>query len=101
VPEDGDSRRHVLHLEEEAWQPGTIGGTTAPAARRREYPAQEAGHGNESDLEHGLCGGRAVRRTTLAGLTVVDHYTRESLAIDVGPSLQGEDVVDALNRIAT
>ena len=32
-------------------------------------------------------------------LTVVDCYTRECLAIDVGQSLKGEDVVDSLNRI--
>jgi transposase InsO family protein len=32
-------------------------------------------------------------------LTVVDCYTRECLAIDVGQSLTGEDVVDSLNRI--
>lgn len=36
----------------------------------------------------------------LRALTVVDNYTRESLAIDVGQSLKGEDVVDTLNRIA-
>lgn len=32
-------------------------------------------------------------------LTVVDCYTRECLAIDVGQSLKGEDVVVSLNRI--
>ena len=32
-------------------------------------------------------------------LTVVDCYTRECLAIDVGQSLKGEDVVRTLNRI--
>jgi putative transposase len=32
-------------------------------------------------------------------LTVVDCYTRECLAIDVGQSLKGDDVVDNLNRI--
>lgn len=36
----------------------------------------------------------------LRALTVVDNYARESLAIDVGPSLKGEDVVNTLNRIA-
>jgi putative transposase len=35
----------------------------------------------------------------LRTLTVVDHYTRESLAIDVGQSSKGEDVVMTLNRI--
>src|SRR3569832_1083310 len=36
----------------------------------------------------------------LRALTVVDNYTRESLAIDVGQSLKGDDVVNTLNRIA-
>jgi len=36
----------------------------------------------------------------LRALTVVDNYTRESLAIEVGQSLKGEDVVAALNRIS-
>ena len=38
--------------------------------------------------------GRKVRM-----LTVVDCYTRECLAIDVGQSLKGEDVVVSLQRI--
>src|SRR3569833_4736640 len=36
----------------------------------------------------------------LRALTVVDNYTRESLAIDVGQSLMGDVVVNTLNRIA-
>lgn len=32
-------------------------------------------------------------------LTVLDCYTRECLAIDVGQSLKGDDVVNTLNRI--
>uniref|UniRef100_UPI001B8A90F8 IS3 family transposase n=1 Tax=Collimonas silvisoli TaxID=2825884 RepID=UPI001B8A90F8 len=36
----------------------------------------------------------------LRALTVVDNYTRECLAIEVGQSLKGEDVVNTLNRIA-
>lgn len=35
----------------------------------------------------------------LRALTVVDNYTRECLAIDVGQRLTGEDVVNTLNRI--
>ena len=35
----------------------------------------------------------------LRALTIVDNYTRECLAIDVGASLKGEDVVTALARI--
>ena len=36
----------------------------------------------------------------LRALTVVDNYTRESLAIEVGQNLKGEDVVNTLNHIA-
>ena len=35
----------------------------------------------------------------LRALTVVDNYTRECLAIEVGQSLKGEDVVRVLNRL--
>jgi len=41
-----------------------------------------------------LADGRRFR-----ALTVVDVFTRESLAIEVGQSLKGEDVVKALNRL--
>jgi putative transposase len=34
-------------------------------------------------------------------LTVVDVYTREALAIDVGVRLRGENVVETLNRLVT
>jgi len=37
----------------------------------------------------------------LRALTVVDNYTRECLAIEVGPNLKGEDVVRTLMRIST
>ena len=37
----------------------------------------------------------------LRALTVVENYSRESLAIDVGQNLKGEDVVNTLNRITT
>jgi putative transposase len=36
----------------------------------------------------------------LRALAVVDNYTRECLAIDVGQSLKGEDVIRVLERIA-
>jgi putative transposase len=36
----------------------------------------------------------------LRALTVVDNFTRECLAIEVGQSLKGEDVVNTLDRIA-
>jgi putative transposase len=38
--------------------------------------------------------------TRFRALTVVDVFTREALAIEVGQRLAGEHVVDALNRIA-
>ena len=38
--------------------------------------------------------GRCIRL-----LTIVDHFTRESLGIVVGQRLRGSDVADALNRI--
>jgi putative transposase len=41
-----------------------------------------------------LCDSRRFR-----SLTVVDIYTRESLAIEAGQSLRGEDVVRVLNRL--
>jgi putative transposase len=41
-----------------------------------------------------LADGRRFR-----ALTVVDIYTRESLAIEAGQSLKGEDVAMVLNRI--
>ena len=36
----------------------------------------------------------------LRALTVVDNYPRESLTIDVGQSLKGDDVLATLNQIA-
>jgi len=41
-----------------------------------------------------LCEGRRLR-----SLTVVEIFTRESLAIEMGQSLKGEDVVRVLNRL--
>lgn len=41
-----------------------------------------------------LFDGRRIRL-----LTIVDHFTRESLAIEVGQRLTGRDVVSVLNRI--
>ena len=41
-----------------------------------------------------LCNGRRFR-----SLTIVDIFTRESLAVEIGQSLKGEDVVRVLNRL--
>ncbi len=43
-----------------------------------------------------LFDGRRIRL-----LTIVDHFTRESVAIDVGQRFRGKDVVAALDRIGT
>ena len=37
----------------------------------------------------------------LRALTVVDAYTREALAIDVDQGIKGEQVVEAMDRIAS
>ena len=37
--------------------------------------------------------------TRFRSLTIVDVFTREAVAIKVGPSLQGDDVVRTLNRV--
>ena len=37
----------------------------------------------------------------LRALTVVDAFTREALAIDVAQGIKGEQVVEAMTRIAT
>jgi putative transposase len=42
-----------------------------------------------------------VQRTRFRALTVVDIFTKECLAIEVGQSLKGENVVAVLRRIAT
>lgn len=41
-----------------------------------------------------------VDGTRFRALTVVDVFTREALAIEVGPRLRGEHVVEVLNRLA-
>ena len=42
-----------------------------------------------------LFDGRRIR-----ALTVVDDYSRESLAIEVGQSITGEQVVTVMNRLS-
>jgi putative transposase len=66
------------------------------AARRIARPA--AGAVNESwsmdFVSDALFDGRRIR-----ALTVVDNFTRESLAIEVGQGITGEQVVAVMNRI--
>lgn len=56
--------------------------------------------GHERDLGYGLVADALFDGRKLRMLTVAHCYTRECLAIDVGQSLEGGDVVDSLNRIA-
>ena len=42
-----------------------------------------------------LYDGRRIRL-----LTIVEHFTRESLAIDVGQRIRGNEVVSVLKRLA-
>jgi putative transposase len=51
-------------------------------------------------LVHGLVADDIFDGRKLRMLTVVDGFTRERLAIDVGQSLKREDVVNTLMRIA-
>ena len=41
-----------------------------------------------------------AKGTKFRALTIVEVFTREALAIDVGQRLRGEDVVATLNRLA-
>ena len=66
------------------------------AARRQALPKPQ--HCNESwsldFMSDQLYSGRPIRI-----LTIVDNYSRESLALQVGVHLTGEDVVTVLNRL--
>ncbi len=66
------------------------------AAHRQNRPA--AGAINESwsmdFVSDALFDGRRIR-----ALTVVDNFSRESLAIEVGQGITGEQVVGVMNRI--
>ena len=53
----------------------------------------------KSGVEYRLRCGSARDGRRFRALTVVDVFTRESLAIEVGQSLKGEDVVRVLSRI--
>ena len=67
------------------------------AAHRVARPAAGAINENWSMdfVSDALFDGRRIR-----ALTVVDDYSRESLAIEVGQSITGEQVVAVMNRIA-
>ena len=66
------------------------------AAHRRARPASGALNDRWSMdfVSDALFDGRRIR-----ALTVVDDYSRESLAIEVGQSITGEQVVAVMNRI--
>ncbi|WP_420810793.1 IS3 family transposase [Croceicoccus ponticola] len=68
------------------------------AARRERQPAALAPNDMWSMdfVSDALFNGRRLR-----ALTVVDAYTREALAIDVDQGIKGEQVVEAMDRIAS
>ena len=53
----------------------------------------------ESRVESGLCCGSAGGWRRFRALTVVDVFTRESLAIEPGQNLKGTDAVEVQSRI--
>ena len=67
------------------------------AAHRAARPAAGAINENWSMdfVSDALFDGRRIR-----ALTVVDDYSRESLAIEVGQSITGEQVVTVMNRLS-
>jgi putative transposase len=68
---------------------------TAAVARQEKVPATRPNQIWSLDFVcDQLADGRRFR-----ALTVVDIYTRESLAIEAGPSLKGADVVRVLNHV--
>jgi putative transposase len=106
-------RKILVLLRREGWQVGKsrmqrlyreegLGLKQRPKRRRRaaEHPrervrATEANQVWSLDfMADQLTDGRRFRL-----LTIVDVFTRECLAIEVGPSLKGTDVVEVLNRI--
>ncbi len=50
-------------------------------------------------MESGLRGRPVAGWQTIPLLTIIDVYTRESVAVEAGQSLKGEDVVRTLNRL--
>jgi putative transposase len=69
--------------------------------RRAAAPRRERFHSTAPNQVWGLdfIADQLVDGRRFRALTVVDIYTRESLAIEAGQSLNGEDVVMVLNRI--
>ena len=55
--------------------------------------------GTRSGVEYGLVADRLQDRTRSRSLTIVDVYTPEAVAIGVGQSLKGDDMVRTLNRV--
>ena len=53
-------------------------------------------HSAQSGMEHRLRGRSVARWHALPGLTILDVYTREGVAIEAGQSLKGEDVVHSV-----
>jgi transposase InsO family protein len=57
------------------------------------------GHCTESSVEHDFVTDQLADGRRFRALTIVDVFTRESLAIEAGQSLKGGDVMRVLSRI--
>lgn len=67
------------------------------ATRPRPEAPTDMGHVWAYDFVHDTC----ARGEAIKCLTVVDEYTRECLAIDVGRSIRSERVIQVLSRLAS
>ena len=67
------------------------------ASRPRPEAPTDMGHVWAYDFVHDTC----ARGEAIKCLTVVDEYTRECLAIDVGRSIRSERVIQVLSRLAS
>ena len=79
VPEARDNGADVLPMEEQVWRNAAERHEAAAATRGRERQVYQ------------LCNGKRFR-----ALTVLDTFSRESLAIYVDKSIKGEQVCDEL-----
>ena len=67
------------------------------AVRQREERFKPSA--SQPGLEYGFRRRSTAGRQQVRSLTIVDVYTREAVAIEVGQSLKGDDVVRTLNKL--
>jgi putative transposase len=63
-------------------------------------PGPACGRGDKRNLVNGFVSDALFDGRRIRALTVVDDYSRESLAIEVGQSITGEQVVTVMNRLS-